>query len=80
MCIHISNACTTRVRRVYDAYGPRRMFWGSDLTRLQGNYTDCLRLFRDEMDFLSAEDREWILGKAIAECLPWPDAPLARNG
>ena len=68
------------IRRVYDAYGPRRMFWGSDLTRLKGSYTDCLRLFRDELDFLSAEDREWILGRAIAECLPWPEATSARNG
>ena len=63
------------MRRVYDAYGPRRMFWGSDFTRLRGTYMDCLRLFRDELDFLSAEDREWILGKGIAECLGWPETP-----
>lgn len=61
------------IRRVYDAYGPRRMFWGSDFTRLRGTYMDCLRLFRDEMDFLSAEDREWILGRGIAECIGWPE-------
>ena len=65
------------IRRVHDSYGPRRMFWGSDFTRLRGTYADCLRLFRDEMDFLSAEDREWILGKAIAECLGWPEVPPA---
>ena len=61
------------IRRVYESYGPKRMFWGSDLTRLNGSYADCLRLFREELDFLSADDREWILGKGIAECLGWPE-------
>ena len=67
----------THIRRVYDHYGPRRMFWGSDLTRLRGTYADCLRLFREELDFLSIEDREWLLGKGIAECLRWPETPRA---
>ena len=65
------------IKRVYEAYGPRRMFWGSDLTRLRGTYIDCLRLFRDEMDFLSAEDRTWILGRGIAECIGWPEPPAS---
>jgi len=24
------------------------------------------------MKFLSADDIEWIMGRGIAECLPWP--------
>lgn len=28
----------THVRRVYDAFGPLRMMWGSDLSRLRGTY------------------------------------------
>jgi hypothetical protein len=23
------------------------------------------------MDFLTAEDKEWIMGRGLAECLPW---------
>jgi predicted TIM-barrel fold metal-dependent hydrolase len=61
------------LRRIYDAFGARRMFWGADITRLQGSYEDCVRLFRAGQDYLSAEDREWILGKALAMSLGWPE-------
>jgi hypothetical protein len=28
--------------------------------------------FTEELDFLSAGDLEWIMGRALAECLGWP--------
>jgi predicted TIM-barrel fold metal-dependent hydrolase len=61
------------LRRIYDAFGPRRLFWGADITRLEGSYRDCLRLFQEDLDFLSAEDKEWILGRSLAEALNWPE-------
>ena len=64
------------LRRMYDAFGPRRLLWGSDYTRLRGTYRECLDLFREGLDFLSADDQEWILGKNAAEVLRWPE----RNG
>ena len=63
------------LKRIYDAFGARRLLWGSDITRLKGTYEENLRLFRDELPFLSAEDKEWILGKSLAEVLNWPDQP-----
>jgi L-fuconolactonase len=62
------------VRRVVDAFGPPRVFWGSDLTRLPCTYLECRRLFTDAMDFLSEPDREWIMGRGICEWLGWPVA------
>jgi predicted TIM-barrel fold metal-dependent hydrolase len=61
------------LRRIHDVYGARRMMWGADLSRLTSTYRECLDLFRYELDFLSADDREWILGRAIAEALNWPE-------
>jgi predicted TIM-barrel fold metal-dependent hydrolase len=61
------------LRRIYDAYGPRRMLWGADLSRLSGSYSDCLDHFRYGLDFLSAQDKEWILGRALAKTLNWPE-------
>jgi hypothetical protein len=29
-------------------------------------------MYTQEMDFLSAQDKEWIMGRGLAECLPWP--------
>ncbi|MEX2446700.1 MAG: amidohydrolase family protein [Dehalococcoidia bacterium] len=59
--------------RLHEAYGARRLFWGSDYTRLRGTYRDSIRLFAEELDFLTAEDREWVLGRGLSECLGWPE-------
>lgn len=63
------------LRRIFDSFGPRRLLWGSDLTRLPGSYSECADLFRQELDFLSAEDRGWIMGRSAAEALGWPEQP-----
>ena len=62
------------VRRLIEAYGPRRCFWGTDLSKLlpRGHsYRTCIDHAMG-LDFLSHEDREWIMGRGIAECLGWP--------
>lgn len=62
------------LRRIYDAFGPRRMLWGSDITRLPCSYRECRVVFEKELDFLTAEDKEWVLGKTAAEVLRWPES------
>ena len=61
------------IQRLYGVYGPRRLLWGADLTRLRCTYREGLDQFRSSLDFLSADDREWILGKSLAEVLAWPE-------
>jgi predicted TIM-barrel fold metal-dependent hydrolase len=61
------------LRRIYEVYGPRRMLWGADLSRLTSSYSECLDLFRHALDFLSNDDKEWILGRALSEALNWPE-------
>jgi predicted TIM-barrel fold metal-dependent hydrolase len=63
------------LERIYDAFGARRLLWGSDITRLKGTYGENLRLFQEELTFLSADDKEWILGKSLADVLKWPEQP-----
>jgi L-fuconolactonase len=60
------------LQRVTKAFGPQRVFWGSDLTRLPCTYLECKRLFTDELRFLSDADKEWIMGRGICEWLRWP--------
>jgi predicted TIM-barrel fold metal-dependent hydrolase len=60
------------IRRVVEAFGPQRCFWGTDLSHLTCPYKECLRLFTEELKFLSETDKEWILGRGIAEWLNWP--------
>jgi predicted TIM-barrel fold metal-dependent hydrolase len=61
----------SHVRRVYDAFGPRRMFWGTDLTRLPCSYRQAITLFTEELGWLSETDKEWIMGRAVSEWLGW---------
>ena len=53
-------------KRLLEAFGPQRLMWGSDSPyQLRGvnTYKDSIALVRDRMDFLSDEDREWLLAK-----------------
>jgi predicted TIM-barrel fold metal-dependent hydrolase len=59
------------LRRVYDAFGPQRMFWGSDLSRLPCTYRQCVTMFTEEIPWLSAEDKEWIMGRGVCRWLDW---------
>lgn len=61
-----------QIRRVVDAFGPQRVFWGTDLSHLPCPYRQALTLFTEELDNLTATEKEWILGRAIAEWLDWP--------
>ena len=60
------------IRRVVEAFGPKRVFWGTDLSHLTCRYKQAVTLFTEELDFLSTIDKEWILGRGIAEWLNWP--------
>ena len=37
------------LHRMYDAFGPKRLYWGSDLTRMPCSYSLCVRLFTEEL-------------------------------
>jgi predicted TIM-barrel fold metal-dependent hydrolase len=65
------------LRRIYEAFGPRRTMWGSDYTRLPCTYQECVDHFRKELDFLDAEGKEWVMGKAAADVLRWPESAYA---
>jgi predicted TIM-barrel fold metal-dependent hydrolase len=60
------------IRRIYDAFGPRRMFWGTDLTRLPCSYRQSITMMTEEIPWLSDEDKEWIMGRGLCEWLGWP--------
>ena len=60
------------VRRMYDAFGPKRLFWGSDLTRMLCSYRLCKTMFTEEMRWMSGDDLEWIMGRGVCEWLGWP--------
>ena len=61
------------ISRVVDAFGADRVFWGSDLSRLNESYGDSVRLFRDGIPGLSGIERQKILGGSLSRWLGWSD-------
>ena len=57
------------IRRVYEAYGPKRLMWGSDcpFQTVHESYEDSLSVIRDRLDFFSNDDKEWLLGKTAEQ-------------
>jgi predicted TIM-barrel fold metal-dependent hydrolase len=59
---------TESIKRLFDAFGPRRCFWGTDMTNsfAKATYRQRIEHFTQELSFLSEEDKDWVMGRAIA--------------
>jgi predicted TIM-barrel fold metal-dependent hydrolase len=64
---------TDALKRCFDAYGPRRCYWGTDLTNAfaKSTYRQRITHFTEELDFLSEDDKDWVMGRAIMARLGW---------
>ena len=64
---------TPHIRRLFDAYGPQRCYWGTDMTNgfTKATYKQRITHFTEELPFLSEQDKDWIMGRAIAARLGW---------
>ena len=61
------------LKKVFEAYGPRRCYWGTDLTNSfdRGSYRQRVTHFTEELSFLSEDDKDWVMGRAILARLNW---------
>ena len=59
------------LRRAYDAFGPKRIFWGTDLTKLRCTYRQAVTMFTEEIPWLTDTDKTWIMGRGLCEWLDW---------
>jgi L-fuconolactonase len=62
-----------QVKRLYDAFGPQRLMWGTDWPGVEAycGYARALALYRGELAFLTAADRRWILGGTALKLWPF---------
>jgi len=67
---------TRYIRQLFNAYGPRRCYWGTDITNsfAKASYRQRVTHFTEELDFLSEDDKDWIMGRAIVERLGWTNS------
>ena len=59
------------LRQVYDTFGPKRMFWGTDLSRLPCTYRQGVTFFTQELPWLKGQDLEYVMGRGVCEWLGW---------
>jgi len=57
------------LERIHAHFGPRRMFWGSDVSRLQCSYRQAVDHFLRELDFIAPSDLPWVMGRGLEEVL-----------
>jgi predicted TIM-barrel fold metal-dependent hydrolase len=64
---------TPHIKRLFDVYGPKRCYWGTDITYAYDKaiYKQRVTHFTEELSFLSEEDKDWVMGKSILEWLGW---------
>jgi len=64
---------TPHIRRLFDAYGPQRCYWGTDVTNsyAKASYRQRVTHFTEELDFLTEADKDLIMGRAIIARLRW---------
>jgi L-fuconolactonase len=60
-----------QIKRVFDAFGPKRTFWGTDWSRLPCSYRQGVTMFTEELPWLKGEDLEWVMGRGACEWLGW---------
>jgi L-fuconolactonase len=63
------------LRQVFDAFGPKRIFWGSDISRVRHPYRQMITLFTEELAWLGEDDKSWIMCRGLCEWLNWPVSP-----
>ena len=59
------------LERVFDAFGPRRFFWGTDMTGIPCTYREAVTLFTEELPWLKGDDLELVMGRALCDWLGW---------
>jgi predicted TIM-barrel fold metal-dependent hydrolase len=69
------------VKRLHHAFGPQRLMWATDWPIIEdrATYAQALSVVRDDMRFLNADDRRWMLSKTVERVWPFPRLPPPRS-
>jgi predicted TIM-barrel fold metal-dependent hydrolase len=61
----------TYLRQIYDAFGPHRMFWGTDISKMPCSWSECVTMFTEELPWLTDQDKRLIMGEALCAWWGW---------
>ena len=64
------------LHRCFDAFGPERMFSGTDITRMPCSWRQCVALLTEELPWLKGRDLDLVIGGALCQ---WMAGPFCRR-
>jgi len=64
------------LHRIFDAFGPKRIFWGTDITRMPCSYRQCVTFFTEELPWLTGADLEDVMGRSLCAWIGWDYASI----
>jgi predicted TIM-barrel fold metal-dependent hydrolase len=59
------------IRQIFDAFGPQRCFWGTDIIRMPCSYRQCATMLAEELPRLQGRDKDPSWGQAVIDWLGW---------
>ncbi len=62
------------LQQIYDAFGPSRMFWGTDISKMPCSWQQCVTMFTEELPWLNDHDKRLIMGEALCTWWNWARA------
>jgi predicted TIM-barrel fold metal-dependent hydrolase len=64
----------TYLRQIFDAFGPNRMFWGTDISKMPCSWRQCVTMFTEELPWLNEQDKQLVMGEALCAWWGWQRA------
>ena len=59
------------LRQIFDAFGPRRVFWGTDISKMPCSWRQCATMFTEELPWLAEPDKRLVMGEALCAWWGW---------
>lgn len=62
-----------QVKKLYDVFGAKRLMWGTDwpVSEKFCTYAQAVNLYRRHLNFLTPDDRDWILRRTVQRVWPF---------
>ena len=62
------------LRQIFDSFGPHRMFWGTDISKMPCSWRHCVTMFTEELPWLDGKDKRLVMGEALCAWWGWDRA------
>jgi predicted TIM-barrel fold metal-dependent hydrolase len=59
------------IHQIFDAFGPDRLFWGTDITKMPCSWQQCVTMYTEELPWLSGDDLAKVMGKSVQKWWGW---------